>query len=438
MMVIDRNANLVSGVSEDKSERIPFFEYLYVFVLIIYAGLASSFVRSFTFDRPVSMLLPITLGVILAIKNRVVFTKQFYLLIFGIVIYLFVTTVKYSELHPRFFANLIMDITVAYITIKALKFRLFIIFEQLMYYLAAFSLFMWVVQIVMGGDNLLILMARIPSIDTFSFVSGGGLNMIIYSAQPSTFMREGYSIIRNCGFAWEPGGFAVYLALAIYINLFFIKTDVKFNNRFWVLVLALASTQSTTGYVILLIILLAFFFQTNMKMMLLFLPVIILVIVLLFSLPFMRDKIMKYYQEALQADLVVEQSVGAEYTQNPQRFASFVIAIQDFIENPVFGYGGHLEDRWFTKINANIAPISGIGNFLAQYGLVGFLVFTTFLAKTSRGFSSHFNYNGKYLFFLMLFLISISYSIIFVVLIMSFWMFAFFENYGSSEAESND
>ena len=140
----------------------------------------------------------------------------------------------------------------------------------------------------------------------------------------------------------------------------------------------------------------------------------------------------------MRADLVVEQSVGAQYTQNPQRFASFVIAIQDFIENPIFGYGGHLEDRWFTKIKANISPISGMGNFLAQYGLVGFLLFITLLIKTSGAFASHFNYNGTFLFFLMMLLISVSYSIILVVLIMSFWMFAFFENCGSSETGSNE
>ena len=438
LMDIDRNAAILSEISEEPSAKISFFEYLYVFVLIIYAGLASSFVRSFSFDKPVAMLLPISLGVILALRNRIAFNRQFYLFLSGFVIYFFMSTVKYSEIHPRFFTNLILDIIVAYITVKALRFKLFIIYEHLMYYMAIVGLVMWMFQMVMGGDNLLNLMARIPSIDTFSNVTGGGFNMIVYSVQPSMFMRQDYSIIRNCGFAWEPGGFAVYLALAIYINLFFLKSEVKFNKRFWIMFLALASTQSTTGYVIFIMLLVVYFFQTNMKMVLLFLPVIILVIVLLFSLPFMRDKIVKYYDEALRADLVVEQSVGAQYTQNPQRFASFVIAIQDFIENPILGYGGHLEDRWFTKIKANITPISGIGNFLAQYGLVGFLLFIAFLTKTSRAFSSHFNYNGTFLFFLMMLLISVSYSIIMVVLIMSFWMFAFFENCESSENPSND
>lgn len=261
--------------------------------------------------------------------------------------------------------------------------------------------------------------------------------MIIYSAQPSDFMREGYNIIRNCGFAWEPGGFAVYLALALYINLFFIKSEIKYNKRFWIIVMAIASTQSTTGYVVLIILLIVHFFQTNMKLVLVFLPVIVIIVVFLFSLPFMRDKIMKYYEEALQAELVVEQSVGAQYTQNPQRFASFVIAIQDFIRNPILGYGGQLEDRWFTKIKANISPISGLGNFLAQYGLVGFLFFITLLFNASRAFSIYNNYKGSLLFFLIMLLITISYSIIFVVLVMSFWMFTFFESFESHETSSD-
>lgn len=434
---INENTSMIPEIRKDQSVNISFFEYLYVFVMIIYAGLASTYVRSFSFDKPVSMLLPITMGVILALRNRIIFNKQFYLLILGVVIYFFAITIKYSEVHPRLFTNLVLDITVAYITIKALKFNFFIIYEHLMYYMAIVGLVMWGIQITMGGDTLLGLMSKIPGIDTYSNVTGGGLNMIIYSAQPSDFMREGYNIIRNCGFAWEPGGFAVYLALALYINLFFIKSEIKYNKRFWIIVMAIASTQSTTGYVVLIILLIVHFFQTNMKLVLVFLPVIVIIVVFLFSLPFMRDKIMKYYEEALQAELVVEQSVGAQYTQNPQRFASFVIAIQDFIRNPILGYGGQLEDRWFTKIKANISPISGLGNFLAQYGLVGFLFFITLLFNASRAFSIYNNYKGSLLFFLIMLLITISYSIIFVVLVMSFWMFTFFESFESHETSSD-
>jgi hypothetical protein len=288
---------------------------------------------------------------------------------------------------------------------------------------------MWGIQLLMGGDNLLNLLGKISSIDTFSSVTGGGLNIILYSVQP-TFMGiiTKSSIIRNCGFAWEPGGFAVFLCLAIFINLFFIKSEVKLNRRFWVMVLALLSTQSTTGYIIFIIIMIFYIFQANMKVVILLFPILVIGIVFLFSLPFMKDKIIEYFKEASQVDIIVAESIGTETTRNPQRFASFIISFRDFKNNPILGYGGQVEERWFNKIRSNIAPISGIGNLLAQYGLVGFFFFMTLLINSSRFFSRNFNYNGSFLLFLILLLITISYSLIFTPIVMSFWMFQFFED----------
>lgn len=171
-----------------------------------------------------------------------------------------------------------------------------------------------------------------------------------------------------------------------------------------------------------------YFFQARMKVVILLLPVLITIVIMVISLPFMRDKILLYFEEANQVDIIVEQSIGRETTRTPQRFASFIIAFRDFINNPVLGYGGQVEDRWFRQIGSNISPISGIGNLLAQYGLVGFLFFISLLVKSSGYFARCFNYSGSYLFLLIIILITISYSVIFLPVIMSFWMFSFYWN----------
>jgi hypothetical protein len=331
-------------------------------------------------------------------------------------------------IHPVFFVSLFVSFIVTYCTIKAYKFDLFRIFESILYYLAFFSLAMWLVQLILGADNLFSIVSKLPNITTFSSVTGDGLSIVFYSIQPTSFLIFSNSIIpRNCGFAWEPGGFAVYLSLAIFINLFVSRENPVRNVRFWILSLALLTTQSTTGYIIYVIIILFYILQKNIQLILLLVPGIIVLLIVFISLPFISDKISEMINEATTTEIIIEQAIGAGYTTTPQRFTSLIIALKDFYNNPLLGYGGHIEDRWFNRINADLAPISGLGNLLAQYGIMGFVFFIYSTIKSSVLFSRHFNYKGKYLLFIIIFLILISYSLLFLPIVMCFWMFAIFE-----------
>jgi len=411
------------------SQRISFFEYLFVFMLIIYAGHAIRFVESFSIsENPLGSFIPILFSGILALKWRIVFNKQFYILIFCYLIYFAAISIKYNEIRPTFFLNYAFLFFIVYVAVKALKVNFFRIYESLLFYLAIIGLVMWSIQIMLGGDTLFNILGRIPSLDTFSYVTGGGLNAIIYSVQPtSSSLLYNFPIPRNCGFAWEPGGFAAFLCMAIFINLYFFEDDRKSKIRFWILLAALLSTLSTTGYIIFIVIISFYYLNRKLNIILLLLPVLIATLIFVFSLPFMRDKIVSLIDETRQIDIMVEASIGRELPIGPQRFTSFIIAFRDFRNNPILGLGGKDEERWTAKIGANVSAITGLGNLLANFGLVGFLFFMIISFKTSVLFSRWFNYKWKGLFFFLILLISISYGIILYPLFMSFWMFSLFE-----------
>jgi len=411
-------------------ERMSFFEYLYVVVIIIYAGRANIFVESGSFlDNPVGASLLIVLSGILAIRWNIKFNKQYYLLIFGLFIYFMAVTIKYGEIRPTIFLSHFILFSIVYITIKSLKVNFFITFEQVLYYLAIIGLFFWGIQIVLGGDTLYSYFNKIPSLYTFSYVSGNGLNAILYSVQP-TSMSFQYDFLppRNCGFAWEPGAFASYLCLAIFINLFVIKSDARSNKHLWVLVIALLSTQSTTGYIISLVILFYYFLNKNLNIMMLLLPLVVIIIITVFSLPFMSNKILIVFEQVSEIETMVVNSIDLGSSYAPGRFASFVIAFEDFINNPVLGMATVSQESWTYKIGASISSISGIGNLLAQYGIIGFFFFMLFTIKSSLLFAKQFNYKGKLLLFFIILLISVSYSVILLPLVMSFWMYQLFEH----------
>jgi hypothetical protein len=216
------NSALSPHSSTASTRKLSFFEYFYVLVLIIYAAHANRYVVSFSIiENPIWFSVPIILSGILFLKWGVVFNKQFYLLILGFFLYFFAISIKYHEIRPTFFLNYVLLFFITYVTVKALKVNLFRIFEFLIYYLAIVGLVMWAIQIILGGDTLYNYFGRIPSIDTFSYVSGNGLSAIFYSVQPTAMsLQFDFLPPRNCGFAWEPGGFAVLICVAIFINQF--------------------------------------------------------------------------------------------------------------------------------------------------------------------------------------------------------------------------
>ena len=144
-----------ASISWNNSHRISFFEYLYVFVLIIYAGRANIYVESLSFkDNLMGVLIPILLSGILALRWKVKFDARFYLLIFGLAIYLLLAiSIKYRDIQPTFFLIYFFKFFIVYVSIKALRFNLFRIYEYLLYILSIIGLLVWSIQTILGGDN---------------------------------------------------------------------------------------------------------------------------------------------------------------------------------------------------------------------------------------------------------------------------------------------
>lgn len=420
-------------------QNMSYFEYVYVFVLIIYAGRANSFVESTSFtENPFGVFLPILLSGLMALKMNLKYDSRFFAVLFGLFVYFVAIAIKYLDIQPTFLISYSILFFIVYTAIKSLRFNFFLIYERIIYYLAIIALLFWIVQTILGGDSLFYIFSRIPGIDTFSYVTGGGLNVLFYSIQPTSYSIIDFIIPRNCGFAWEPGAFSVYLCLAILINLFFIKSDAKRNSRLWILLIALLSTQSTTGYMIFVVIFLFYLLNKNVNIIILLLPFSIVALVYIASLPFMSKKVFELIDETKGVNQLLEDTYGREASATPQRFTSFVLAFKDFQSNPLLGVGGHREATYIYKIGSNISLISGIGNLLAQFGIVGFSFFMIWTLRSSFFFAKHNGYRGKFLLFFVVIFISVSYSIILLPLLMCFWAFGLFTYSDSRDKEIKD
>jgi len=414
--------------TKQQSQKLSFFEYLVIFILILYAGNANTFVVYSGINQNfISFVIPVLLSFALILRWKITFNHNFFILIIGFGIYFIAISLKFGGFQPAYFLGYFFRFFIVYIVIRSLKSDFFKIFEVILFYLAIIGLFFWSVQIVLGGDTLFSIFAKIPGIEPFSWVTGSGLSIIVYSVQPSAIgIFHDYALPRNCGFAWEPGGFSVYLCLALFINLFITKSEKNHRIRFWILVAALLSTQSTTGYVMFILILSYYYLNKNLTFRVLLLPVLVVTLIFIFSLPFMTEKIVELVGKSLDVDQIIVNSFGREKAISPQRFESFMIAFRDFRNHPLLGLGGHTENSWLRLIGANVATITGFGHLLAQFGIVGFLFFTIISGKSSTYLSNYFDYKGKLFFLFLILMISISYRVLWSPVVTCFWMYGLF------------
>jgi hypothetical protein len=408
-----------------QNNNIQIFEYFVVFLFVIYAGKASLFVLAIeNWDNPIGLLLPIISVTILGFTRSVQFNYKFLLLIVGFTIYFVASTIRFGALHPRFYGINLINITITYVLISGLRFQFFKYYEDILYYLCIIALTFWLIQNIIPS-------VFIEFLRNFEFSTQGPIkgnvdfNVIVYTVSnfakvPDSMINIGnIHLFRNAGFAWESGAFATYINMAIFINLIRRKFQLKNNKHLWVLVAALFTTFSTTGYSCL--VLLAFFYLYNKDLLNIFVlaPIVTVLTAFFFTLPFMSEKIANNTE--YNTDELIYMSATLNNTYAPQRFQSLQIDFVDFLNSPIIGYGGHLEARWTNQLGANIPTVSGIGNMMAQFGLVGLIFFLVSLWYSSKQIMILYNIKGIIFPVLFILMISISYSVL-KILFMSIWL----------------
>ena len=140
---------------------------------------------------------------------------------------------------------------------------------NIVYFFAGISLLCYFVQII-SPSTLEMLFS--PFNSTFSYNDwsaasyGGDVVNVPYTAWGKLFftMREG-EMSRNLGIYSEPGNYQIVLNCALFILLFLPKlysfSKRQIRRRFIVIIIAILTTQSTSGYLILLSLCIAFFFS---------------------------------------------------------------------------------------------------------------------------------------------------------------------------------
>lgn len=398
------------------------FEKIIVLTHLFFAASANQFSRSLdSWAMPAAPLLFVLIHVVFSWRKRIKFTRSYYYVICGYVVYSVLVGIKFEAFHPRFIGIYFIYLHCSYITLQGMREKYFYVFEWIVSKLAVVSLIMWALQIAAPSmvRKILVSLELFPSIVTL-----GGVNGIIYTIQ-NTQDR----IPRNCGFAWEPGGFAAILVFAIFTNLLRNNLQISSNKNLIILFVSLMTTQSTTGWIACAILLL--WFAINQKMWPIWIGLSASLIVFAYFHPVMGEKITQLLEEDGGSD--IQESVNYAYYNEsvylPQRFASLRIALEEFQRNPILGYGGHVEESFSYRMNVSVIVVNGIGEILRRFGLFGMLFFVANSIRSSLNFPKIFGRRqGKWVLMAVTFSVAFSYSQILLPLFCMFWLSGSFLN----------
>lgn len=407
------------------------FELFYFFVMLIYAAQmtqdTSRMVSSIS-GNPIPFFIPIVLTGILLFRNPISFiSKNLWIIVGFTAIWSILSLFKYNsfsteELSYHFF--IYYAIFIAYIHVNVYGKDLMKLYENMMVMICKITIPLWIFSVIE------------PSLANSFFEmfpeTGFGHNFLYLFNKLGDMVYPDYPFLRNAGFSWEPGRFALMVCFAILFN--FQQHGIDFNYRrnshlYWLLI-ALITTESTTGYSLALILfgihyIKQFSLINVILASLIFLPAIYWIL----QLDFMLAKITGQYDTINSLEeIIVNTGKYSDKTIALDRLPSFIIEWDNFIKDPLLGYSRNVEhSAIYSSLPDNIRFTGGLMQMFSQLGIFLGLFYYIILWRSSQLFGRIYNSNSIALF--ICFLIStFSYPLFIIPIFFAFWLFGEFYN----------
>lgn len=339
--------------------------------LVLYLLIAVSGIPFFEWHKEFVIIGTLLSGAVFFTRGHSIHVAIIYALVLCYFVELF-QALMFNNLVYSSLLNTACKLLQAYFTIHILGHRFFTLFVQFMYVSCLLSLPFFVGGYVPGFTDYVITQFSpyfgpiFPIDESIDFYVRSA-NIIIYTFNHNVIYDE----IRNSGPFWEPGGFAIFINLALSFSIARQNRLVSVRNM--VLMATLLTTFSTGGYVAFFLIIIGYIISSehvNHK------PFILLVSlvaapVLYTTLSFLGDKI--------QTNLVTYDS------DTTSRFGSAYIDLLNFFRSPLIGFGRRFENiygpvAYDIRMHRNV----GITTLLVHYGIVVFSLYMFYLVQCFR------------------------------------------------------
>ena len=410
------------------------FEIFYMLVMVVYMAQATPetgrMIGTLS-GNPIPFLLPIILTYLLWRKHPISFNdRKFYFVLAIYGTWAICSLIKYGiytteELSYHFFMP--YAIVIAYIHNKIYGYTLVPIYEQILVFFCKIAIGGWLIAVLVPASSAFF--------HLFPETAFGNHVLYLFNWMDPTKGQIYSGIIRNAGCSWEPGRFAIMVTLAIFCNL--CQNGIKFRNNknIWWLLVALITTQSTTGYFSALLIY-ALFFIKKFDLKHVFLSILIMVPIFygLVQLDFMGEKVTDRITNAQDVSRLEQQfewnaskNENREYLGSVDRFDAMVFEWMNVMHDPILGYSRNIEHSFFRQhITNNFVLANGLVKILGMYGIPLGVYFFYILLCSSRKIAEHSHEKRMIGLILLLCMSAISYTILSIPVFTAFWFYGLF------------
>lgn len=361
----------------------------YFLILTLIAVSSFPYIKQYE-DAIIIVLLILTIPLSFFRKTHIDRSFLLFLSVFIILTYIQLST--FNVFPQRTLFGFFSKLIVAYFVVKIVNRSFIDVYVNLMYYIALISFIFWIPSFISNGLRELITRSA-----PFMVEGSGFSSYILYQ----TNMGEYGEWARNCGPFWEPGAFAGFLIIALLFH--YLKSQNIKDQKNLVLIGAILSTFSTTGYLALFLFL-VFVVIKYRNMLSTVITLIVLIPTFYFAfqeLPFLRNKL---------SDQIESTESKSAYTVHRTRFSSAIIDLQDFKEYPLAGRGKYDETRFDLGVKA-VNRNNGTTDLLVMYGIIGFLTYFYYYFISFKNLAFYFHRKNKlipYFFLLMVLVIGFS------------------------------
>lgn len=278
----------------------------------------------------------------------------------------------FSVLEINVIVGYLVRIFYAYFTIKVLGNKLAIYYVKIIYFFTLIS-FLFYFPTIFFQDQMVSLMEQLAAyIEPFQLHDPGRTHILVYTFGEQYTEGEGAvnSIIeRNSGPFWEPGGFGVFLILAIIFET--IHNRKILTRRNYIFLIATLTTLSTGTFLVLFFFVVSYLLVYRDFKKLAFLGLFVIVGIVVYANTF-------FLSEKVDSQLSNKQVVSLKYAPRT-RFVSAQLDWIDFTSNPILGRGRFEQTRFDLKEDNSDLVLNhrnnGTTNLLVEFGVFGFITF---------------------------------------------------------------
>lgn len=313
----------------------------------------------------------------------------------------------FSVLEINVILGYFIRIFYAYFTIKVIGKSISRYFVNIIYFFTLISFVFYFPSLILGDSINNFLEGISLFIEPFQLHDPGRSHILIYTFGEQYSETDGTftSILeRNSGPFWEPGGFGVFLILAIMLELVENKKLLTKKNK--VFLVATFTTLSTGTFLVLFVLIMFYLVLYRDFKKLLMLSLVFISAIFIYTNTF-------FLSEKVDSQLANKQTVSLKYAPRT-RFVSAQLDFIDFFNNPVLGRGRYEQTRFDFKEQDSDLVLNhrnnGTTNLLVEFGLFGFVTFFVFMYRSFLKYCIENDFNKFFAYVLVLIVMLLGFS----------------------------